>query len=497
MSGIRRATTLRLEEGEATWLAWSSATDQAGEQSRGDETDSEETELEDHGESRNSVSNADVDIAVFTPVAAHEAPPIVEGRVKQQAEDYYAPASPPRTESSSLRAVSVNTPGETRELVPCRSQFFENPNDDDANNFEAVGDLPSLPKLNFKPIILREWTLISIAIFYLGLVAALGVVYYYENSARIFHVRATASRFTIRFLPSLIGTLSTLIYQSVVVNFARITPYIIMARPIHSEDICATARQTLLAEYFPIRNITKVFQNRHFGLLILMSVQILLIPFITPTKSTLIQKKPSDLNPDLWTISISGGSAKYLLFSYSILFFLIIGLLVYLWDRRTGLKWDPVSLADHLTLLQGSDILEDFSGLEYRQQPHGHRLFNPKDKFSGVETERYRLGYWRQRSTNQYWHGIRKWSASNGRSLGRDAQDTQPETASGLSQEPSICSPIPASSHEPPHDNTLSEASRTVLRSTGARQYRIAHGIPDITDHSREFKIKPTPECLC
>ena len=182
------------------------------------------------------------------------------------------------------------------------------------HDFEPVGDLPALPKLDFKPIILREGTLISIAVFYLGLIAGLGVLYYYENRARIFHIRATASRFTIRFLPSLIGSLSTLIFQSVLLNFVRILPYIIMARPTRPGDKCPTARESLLLKYFPFFDFFDTVYNRHFLLVGLWLVQVVLNPLITPAKSTLIHKRASEQDPSLWTISISGGSAKYLMF---------------------------------------------------------------------------------------------------------------------------------------------------------------------------------------
>lgn len=494
MGGIHRSVTLRLEEGEATRLAWGRATDEAGVQSRIDEMELEEIELEDYREPRDSTSNED--IADFAPFAMRGALPSVGRGVRQQADDYYVLGSPPQTESSSIRTATVNGDGRTQELVPCRSPFLEDIDDDEANDFEPVGELPSLPKLDFKPIILRERTLISIAIFYLGLIAGLGVLYYYENKARIFHIHATASRFTIRYLPSLIGTLSTLIFQSVLVNFARIVPYIIMATPVHPGDKCATARQTLLANSFPLFSVFDTIENRHFHLLVMAFVRGYLNPLITPMKSTLIHKRASDQDPELWTISISGTSAKYLMFNYSVLLLIVLGLLVYLWDKRTGLKWDPVSFADQIMLLQGSNILEDFSGLEYWSRSFPERFDRKKNQFYGLETERFRLGYWRHRPTNQYWHGIRKWPASNRSSSTRKVFDVRPKTTLEVSRKPLIRSPIypaAASSPEPPQDNIPAGVSRAGLRSTGARQYRTTGDIPNIKDHSRKCYINQMP----
>jgi hypothetical protein len=349
MSSIRRTATLRMEEGEriegeATWLPWSGASDNARSYTHIGETDAEETEPEDHSEPQDASANGD--IADFVPLTMSGALPSVGLYKRQQADDFYRLGPPAQTESFSMHAATVIGDGQNQEPIPCRPLFFDDIDDDEANDFEPVGDLPSLPKLDFKPIILRLWTLIFIAIFYLGIIVGVGVLYYYENNARIFHVHATASRFTIQYLPSLIGSLSTLIFQAVLGNFARILPYIIMAAPIHPGDKCASARETLLANYFPLLNIIDAFRNRHFLLFIMIPVHLYLNPFITPTKSTLIQQRSSDQDPDLWTITISAASARYLLFNYSVLFLIILGLLIYLWDRRTGLKWDPVSLAD-------------------------------------------------------------------------------------------------------------------------------------------------------
>ncbi|MCJ1430072.1 hypothetical protein MMC29_007987 [Sticta canariensis] len=52
--------------------------------------------------------------------------------------------------------------------------------------------------------------------------------------------------------------------------------------------------------------------------------------------------------------------------------------------RRTGLKWDPVSLADILVLFHRSNILSDFDGSEI-----------PSARDSQRASKTYRLGYWK------------------------------------------------------------------------------------------------------
>lgn len=479
MAGIRRSATMRMEEGDATPVAWSSATDNATKDTTNDDADSEKAELEGHRQSQESTPGRRI---------RNHMPLTVNRFLNLDAQSFS-----PQTESSSTRKATVNGDARAEEPAPQRSIFKEAIDDNEANNFESVVDLPPLPKLDFKPLILREWTLICIAVFYLGIIAVLGVLYHSGNSARYFHIHATASRFTIRYLPSLIGTLSQLIFQSVLLNFARLLPYIVMAVPVKPEDKCATARQTLLAPYFPVFGLFGPYhaiQNRHFGLAIMGIVANFVNPFLTPAKSALIHKRVSGQDPHLWTISISDASAKYLLLNYSINFLIVLGLLVYLWDRRTGLKWDPVSLADHSMLLQRSDVLDDFSGLEYWswKGEKTHRLY-------GLETERYRLGYWRDQRTNKYWHGIRKWPASTRSSSTQNAIDTRPETRPETrpdnvlrtNQEPLVRSPlVPAATPavESIQDDISPRVDRADPQYAGARGYRTARKIPDITDSS-------------
>ena len=80
---------------------------------------------------------------------------------------------------------------------------------------------------------------------------------------------------------------------------------------------------------------------------------------------------------------------------------LIVGLaaLIYcLWELPTGLRWDPVSIADHLVLFHHSNFLAEFEGMETSSRDRLYERFR-----SG----RFRLGYW-QRGSLGVWHGFGK-----------------------------------------------------------------------------------------
>lgn len=289
---------------------------------------------------------------------------------------------------SSSNAANTSDERLIQQGAPCLPPFSEEIEDGEADDFEAERDLPSMPKLHFKPLILRGWVLISITVFYLGILLGVGLLCHYANSARIFHISATASKFTIQYLLSSISTLSVILFQSVTTNFARIVPYIAMAKPIWPDDECAPTSQTLLATCFPVVGLLNAMRNADYHLVLMKIFQFVLLSFITPAKSNLIHKSDSAQDPGLWIISISGPSAIYLVVTYTLMCLIMFGLIIYLWDKRTGLKWDPVSLADYMMLLQDSDILADFLGTEYLAYNSIESFTGRKPHFAGMENQK-------------------------------------------------------------------------------------------------------------
>lgn len=275
--------------------------------------------------------------------------------------------------------------------------------------FEPVPDLPGLPRLDYKPLIIKEWTLFSICCFYIAVIIGLALLVHYD--AKIFHIHETANKFTIRIVPPLIGTISTILFNSIVRNYVRILPYISMAEPVSSSQECPSVKKTILAAYFPRINVFHLMAQGHWLALSLQLANIVVIaPFITPFKSTLLAKKISNNDPNAWTVSVDRSSAHVLIGLFLGLTVSLIGLMLVLWNKRTGLKWDPVSFADQIMLWIRSDALREFTGKEYAEKPFWKRR--------DLElTGNLRLGYWRHRNTGRYWHGIREWPYKQSRSF--------------------------------------------------------------------------------
>lgn len=68
---------------------------------------------------------------------------------------------------------------------------------------------------------------------------------------------------------------------------------------------------------------------------------------------------------------------------YSLLAVALLLVVLRFWTRKTGLMWDPISLADILVLFHRSNILNDFEGSEVTTAKDDKRVLKS-----------YRLGYW-------------------------------------------------------------------------------------------------------
>ncbi|KAF4845405.1 hypothetical protein CGCSCA4_v006871 [Colletotrichum siamense] len=86
-----------------------------------------------------------------------------------------------------------------------------------------------------------------------------------------------------------------------------------------------------------------------------------------------------------------------LLAFYSIIQTYLLILILYFWKTpTTGLRWDPVSIADILSLFRHSDFLNKFKGSSIAKR---------QSMNSELGDLRIRLGYWRM-SEGTHWHGF-------------------------------------------------------------------------------------------
>lgn len=107
--------------------------------------------------------------------------------------------------------------------------------------------------------------------------------------------------------------------------------------------------------------------------------------FTVPLQGALFQTRYfTNEGEDVWRWTTVRPVGWTLLALYILLAIALVVLLLRFRLRQTGLKWDPVSLADILVLFHRSNMLADFEGSEIPSARDGQRA-----------AKSYRLGYWK------------------------------------------------------------------------------------------------------
>lgn len=190
----------------------------------------------------------------------------------------------------------------------------------------------------------------------------------------------------IRFVPPLIGTITTVLGQNVVFAFERLDRFVRMADN--------SSENGHIPEHMGLRTVcNRVLPPVMFSWLVrwgnwiglILWVHLVLLGFMTGLKSTFL----TVLNPGGGAIEVSSETAKALVSLYAIHLTVLVYVFLSLWDITTGLKWDPTTIADQLALFHNSNVLPDFALLEEDTNTSSDLL----------RTSMYRLGYWQIKSS--------------------------------------------------------------------------------------------------
>jgi hypothetical protein len=243
------------------------------------------------------------------------------------------------------------------------------------------------PSLTFTPILLRPLFMgLYISLCILMLTGLIFSAIWSKNHDGLWGYGrfGDARYFVFEYLPTLLGMIVLLWLFQIQISLQRIAPYMAMATN-------STASRSLAAflPLYPSQFLypkTQYFRSRQFVIGVFMLVCWLFL-FTIPLLASSFNVR--------WTGDISGGEWRWLatqgviwttISLYIILILSLIGLTVYLQLQKTGLKWDPRSLADIVALLERANIVSDYVDSETlvsKRQFH-QRLWSRTD----------RLGYW-------------------------------------------------------------------------------------------------------
>jgi Protein of unknown function (DUF3433) len=245
------------------------------------------------------------------------------------------------------------------------------------------------PELDYKPVMLRSKCMILVLAFYL-LVLGLLIGLIFMDSISF---NSQYGYFMIQILPPILGTITAFSWRSITTTLSRISPYMASVSDNSSANKRgSSARRAILARYFPLPEVYDMARNGD-GLLTITWILWILSDFVLAFKAVLLNTIDWD---DYWEANVTAWALYSLISIYGLLIVGLTALIYCLWDIPTGLRWDPVSIADHLVLFHHSNFLAEFEGTETGSRDRLYERFR-----SG----RFRLGYW-SRGSLGVWHGF-------------------------------------------------------------------------------------------
>ena len=178
------------------------------------------------------------------------------------------------------------------------------------------------------------------------------------GSDSLFIVSSENVHLVARYGPSLTATITSLLFRQTVRDITRMRPYFHMADH-HGRRGQAFSKQSVGGSYFPFQDITLVPLS--FRWFCLWSVNIIVTTLVS-AKSVLLGTVQDGMQ---WKVSVRPVAAVFLIVGYSLMAFVNIAVTLTWWGRSTGLKWDPVSLADYAALFARSNCLDCFDKLQH------------------------------------------------------------------------------------------------------------------------------------
>ncbi|KAL6712622.1 hypothetical protein ACN47E_000499 [Coniothyrium glycines] len=293
-----------------------------------------------------------------------------------------------------------------------------------------VASLQPHAQLHFLPAILRPvWLGFFIFLCLLMLVALIFAAAYSNRSSGFGlwdYVQFGDGRyFVFQYLPTLLGMLILLWLIQIQNALQRIMPFISMAsESFHRRSEAVFLR--LHSTQFLLPN-TEHFRagHRRVGVCFLV---FWLFTWTIPLLASAFNVR-YDLERGVWRWVAVQGVIWTVITIYIILIIAMIVLMLFLIRNQSGLRWDPRSLADIISLLERSNNLADYNGSETFTKGDWHSVSNRAD----------RIGYWTttKRPSDAFYgigaegEDVRRFSVEEGRIREKGPERAVSEPAQG------------------------------------------------------------------
>jgi hypothetical protein len=288
---------------------------------------------------------------------------------------------------------------------------------------EPPYDISEFSDLTFVPTILRPFSMIFLILLCLLMTTALmfcAIYSIYHDGLWNYNGGMYSGQYIVfGFLPQLLAAVIMVSIQAVVSAVARITPFAMAA----SESREKRAAAKFIDLYSRSLGLPR-FDYFKGGEPVLGFCSLLFWPifFTIPLQSSLF----SVMNYDgTWRWVPVQGVAWTLVAIYLLALIALATTAIFFLSRRTGLKWDPTSLADIISTLPKSNILDEYQDTEV--------LSNRRELRDRLALRSDRLGFWTTTNfTRAPFYCIaeegaptRRYTIQSGRAVqGRDSSET-------------------------------------------------------------------------
>ncbi|KAF5975809.1 hypothetical protein FCOIX_7465 [Fusarium coicis] len=269
---------------------------------------------------------------------------------------------------------------------------------------EEAHQTAHLPKLDYRPRALKNWSLICLMIWHLLCIGALAVlVYLGQTQPPWFRFKSDSSLWL--YMPGLVSVVTNILWTSLVQWYNRIIPYFRMANmpitgsvdEVHKHRLTESLNNVPLGG-FDIYHIRLLLSTRD-PLTAWVSLSTLSGLALLQLKAGLFQLEK---DTEGWRIRVSTFFGFIGIGTYLFLLLITVWIFLHFRKRSTGLKWDPTPLATQVGLLQGSNIFNSLEVLDFsRRRTFGHGA----NEWPGSLV--LRLGYWKHEKSNLIIHGVR------------------------------------------------------------------------------------------
>jgi hypothetical protein len=254
---------------------------------------------------------------------------------------------------------------------------------------KTIGDDPSdLEDLTFWPTILQWGAVVPLLLLYTATATSIGVLMWksIEDPNHNFRLSSDNVRMISRYFPSIVGTVTVLLFRQTVREALRMVPFTIMADQNGVETMESRPWKGVGGAWFPWQSFTTTPKS-------FMSIFSLLCQFvasfIVSFKVALFASAPhvdTDTKEAYWTLTVRLYPAVVLIAGYILMIVYTLYICWYFYGKSTGLKWDPVSIADYASLFAQCNAFQYFAALELRHDLRPEHVMLPN--------QRFRLGYW-------------------------------------------------------------------------------------------------------